>query len=60
MEDSDAHSAATGSRPWSRISVSWRRMIDVSTPRRRWVGATVTQVIPAHGTTAPGTVSVRL
>ena len=33
-------------------------MIAVSTPRRRWVGATVTQVMPAHGTTAPGTVSV--
>jgi hypothetical protein len=35
-------------------------MIAVSTPRRRCVGETVTQVIPAIGTTAPGTLSVRL
>jgi hypothetical protein len=53
-------SAATGSRCSSCSSVSWRRMIAVSTPRRRWVGATVTQVIPAHGTMAPGTVSTRV
>jgi hypothetical protein len=35
-------------------------MIAVSTPRRRWVGETDTHVTPAHGTTAPGTVSSKL
>src|SRR5919107_3215524 len=60
IEDSEAHSAATGSRPCSWSSVSWRRMTAVSTPRRRWLGATLTQVTPAQGTTPPGTVSSRL
>jgi hypothetical protein len=35
-------------------------MIALRMPRRRWVGATDTHVIPAMGTTAPGTVSMRL
>src|SRR4051812_46614365 len=35
-------------------------MTAVSSPRRRWVGATVTQVMPAVGTTPPGTDSSRL
>src|SRR3712207_3274065 len=35
-------------------------MTAVSTPRRRWLGATLTQVAPAQGTTPPGTVSSRL
>ena len=41
-------------------SSSWRRIIDVSRPRRRWVGRTPTAVTAAHGTTAPGTVTWRL
>ena len=55
-----ARSAATGSRPAACTSRSWRRMTAVSTPRRRWVGETVTQVTPAVGTTAPGTLISRL
>src|SRR5918998_1383375 len=57
MEDSEAHSAATGSRPCSCSSVSWRRIRAVSTPRRRWLGATLTQVTPAQGTTPAGATS---
>jgi hypothetical protein len=47
---------ATGS-PLARTSSSWRRIISVSRPRRRWVGTTPTAVTAAHGTTLPGTVS---
>ena len=61
MDDSAAQSAATGSRPAACVSSSWRRMIAVSTPCRRWVGETVIQVMPAVGTAPPpGTVISRL
>ena len=43
---------ATGSGP-AAMSSSWRPMSSVSTPRRRWVGATPTMVTPAAGTSAP-------
>src|SRR6266542_640481 len=56
MTLSEAHSAAIGS-PRSRMSSSWRRINDVSTPRLRWVGSTPTWVTPAAGTMPPGTVS---
>lgn len=60
MTGSDAVSIATGS-PRSWKSSSCRRMIEVSTPRRRWVAATLTIVTPAVGTRAPpGTVSRKL
>ncbi|HLZ38754.1 MAG TPA: hypothetical protein VKP64_13595 [Mycobacteriales bacterium] len=32
----------------------------MSSPRRRWVGSTATNVTPAAGTTAPGTARAKL
>jgi len=55
MAGSEAQSAASGSPP-ARVSSSWRRIIEVRIPRRRWVGSTPTTVTPAVGTMAPGTV----
>jgi len=59
MAPSEAHSAATGS-PASRIDSSWRRIIAVSSPRRRCVGRTATAVTAPTPTLAPGTVRVRV
>ena len=36
--------------------VELRRMSSVSTPRRRWLGMTPTNVMPAHGAAPPGIV----
>ena len=53
---SDAHSAEIAS-PRSRASASRRRMMAVSTPRRRWVGRVAMAVTPPKGRTVPpGTV----
>jgi hypothetical protein len=49
---------ASGSAPWSWTACSWWVMSARSTPRRRCVGSTPTQLTPAAGTAAPpGTVS---
>jgi len=43
------------------MSSSWRRIIRVSNPLRRWVGATVMAATPAAGSwLPPGTVSWKL
>jgi len=54
---SDAYSPAMGS-PRSRTSSSWARIIEVSTPLRRWVERTPTAVTPAMGMVrSPGRLS---
>jgi hypothetical protein len=51
---------ASGS-PRSRTSASWRRIRLLSTPWRRYVGMTATNVTPAAGSIwSPGTLSWKL
>lgn len=59
MELSEAHSAARGS-PHPCNSPKCCAMKRRRRPRRRWVGSTLTMVVPAVGMVLPGTVNVRL
>src|SRR4029079_4122881 len=45
--------------PASCTEPSWKSISAPSTPRRRWVGSTPTQLTPAAGTVPPGTVTSR-